>query len=355
MSRMNTRHRRVALANVVMCGCLLFGVRSAIAQTLPGTHEWGFIAGPESQKLLNQARESRRGLVPTFLVPDPETDVVLPEVSLAAGANGHRIVVVRGQLDSDSKDMFWMVNPQTGTYRIFILRNPAADARRIHQFLKDRMPSAQVPLDGIQGQLEEALSRKAARQAARASSRLRAAASSFTPKLAILKGEESTPAAPSAALALALWDQRGKPRVSKVAQYPVCVGGGEAAIGHFDPVFIKLTDTYTWADWWYNGFGSFSVRAGGSCWANPETSAGTHWFQDACPGELRSNVSFAFAHTENLSHNSDFGDPDLLTWVDDQADVYQTNGSPAWATFSDDWGEYSWLIFGVTLLGWARC
>jgi hypothetical protein len=97
------------------------------------------------------------------------------------------------------------------------------------------------------------------------------------------------------------------------------------------------------------------VSAGGSCWANPETWVGTHWFQDACPGQLSSDVSFAFAHTENFSHNLDFGSPTLPTYVHDQADVYQTSGLPGWATFKDDWGEFSSLFFGLTLLGWARC
>ena len=111
----------------------------------------------------------------------------------------------------------------------------------------------------------------------------------------------------------------------------------------------------TWASWWFDGSGAYGVSAGGSCWANPETSAGTHWYQDACPGNLYSDPTYALAHTENLSHNYDFGDDDYQTWVDDQADVYQTSGSPGFSLFSDDWGEYSWLIYGSAILGWASC
>jgi len=93
----------------------------------------------------------------------------------------------------------------------------------------------------------------------------------------------------------------------------------------------------------------------GSCWANPETPFGTHWFVESCFGDLSASLFHALAVTENLSYNYDFLDNDLYTWVRDSAYVYQTEGFPGWATFSDDWGEASELIFGITLLGYSVC
>ena len=227
--------------------------------------------------------------------------------------------------------------------------------------MRDKAPSKQIPLDRIQRQLEDVQSRKAARRAALSQRSRRVAGGSYTPNQAQSWNVDAWKPAASVGVALqpALWKEgpsKSRPfRLLPVQQYPVCSGGGQAEIGHFDPIWIQLTDTYTWASWWYNGYGDFSVTAGGSCWANPETYVGTHWYQDACSGQLSSNVTYALAHTENLSHNSDFGDPDYQTWVDDQADVYQTSGSPGFALFSDDWGEGDFLIFGYALLGWATC
>jgi hypothetical protein len=57
---------------------------------------------------------------------------------------------MRGHLGANAKDMFWVVDPVTGTYRIFTLGNPASDSRRIHQFVTDKLGSSHVTLERIQ-------------------------------------------------------------------------------------------------------------------------------------------------------------------------------------------------------------
>ena len=137
-------------------------------------------------------------------------------------------------------------------------------------------------------------------------------------------------------------------------QFPACYGGGEAAIATYDPIFIKLVETYTWGDWWFDGYGSYSAYAGGSCWANPNTGLST-WYVGACSGDLSTSLSHALAATDNYSYNWDFGFNNIPTEVADASYVYQTNGYPGWQTFHDDWGEFSEIIFGWTLLGYSWC
>ena len=135
MKHINTRVGQLVLITAALC--LVLKVPGADAQTAPGTNGWGFVAGPESQKLFDQIRNGRRDLVATPLAPDAATEAVLPEVSLAIDVNGRRIVGMKGQLGETANDMFWVVNPRSGTYRVFTLGGTAADARKITQFLNE--------------------------------------------------------------------------------------------------------------------------------------------------------------------------------------------------------------------------
>ena len=110
-------------------------------------------------------------------------------------------------------------------------------------------------------------------------------------------------------------------------QSSACSGGGEASIGTFDIVFIKLTETYTWADWWHDGYGYYTVNSGGKCWENPKTIANTKWYVESCYGDLDADYDSAYAVTNNLSYNYNFLDDDQYTWVNQQASVYHFNGS----------------------------
>jgi hypothetical protein len=308
--------------------CSILGVPFASAQTPPGTNGWGFVAGAESQRLFDQIRAGRKDIGPAIrLTPDSATESVLNEVSIAKDSSGRRIVGMSGQLQDNAKDMFWVVDPRTGTYRVFNLNDTNADAQKITQLLNEKLPGNSIPLERIRRHLEDARSRKANRSAQfqqRVRNRQQRAA--IAEKAPAIRGVRINNSQPNFQLASARSSSSPILKTSQAA----CSGGGEAAIGHFDPLFIQLTDTYTWASWWYNGYGDYSIAGGGSCWANPETSVGTHWYLDVCYGELSSNPNYGFAHTENVSHNTDSLTSDY-TWVDDQADVYQTDGFRGWA------------------------
>jgi hypothetical protein len=269
------------------------------------------------------------------LIADRQSDEVLTDAALGMDGQGHRVLKLGGALNEKSPDLFWFVDPRSGSYRTFRLTYTEADMRRIQQFIREKVPGIpQAALDRVRAHLLDGQRKKQAQKAA-----FERRAHAFRQRAGLDK--------PMLALASAKPDE--------AMQYPVCYGGGQAAIGTFDPVFIQLTETSTWSDWWYNGYGDFSVIAGGSCWAVPESIFGTHWYVAACYGELNAGVSHSFAGTENISYNYDFLFDDQYTWVDDQADVFHTNGFASWATFHVDYGEASELIFGRTLVGYAHC
>ncbi len=266
---------------------------------------------------------------------------------------------MRGSLNENTKDFFWVVDSTTGRYRTIALTGTPGDANRIHSLLGEKLPSGrQITLDKVRQNLAELESRKQARRAdfyRRADARRLQAALNRPPsgipglRLASLRGlsaarQPGDEIPPSAAAFNALAAQ----------PFPRCYGGGEAAIAHMDAIFQRLVETYTWADWWFDGYGSYQAYAGGSCWANPNTGVST-WHVGACRGELSTSLSHALADTDNYSFNWDFGDPDLITNVVDSAEVFHAGGFPDWATFHDDWGEFHEIIFGWTLFGYSRC
>lgn len=298
-----------------------FLVSNVWAQEERGRHEWGYLRGSESQELLDQAIELKDQMVALTLMPDSQTDEILPTVTLATDGNGHRAIRMEGSFDADSHDFFWFVDSSARTYRILNLTGSTDDdANRIHQVIQGNLTAEEpASVERLKQQLVEVQNRKQARKA------------DFFERSA------------------AAYDH------AAAQSYPTCYGGGEAAIGTFDLPTIQLTETYTWSDWWYDGSGSYDTSAGGNCWANPKTLFGTHWYVEACDGELITNSYSAWASTGNLSYNYDFLDDDQYTWVYEEADVYHSHGSPSWSTYHYDWGEASSLIFGFTLLGWAAC
>ena len=254
------------------------------------------------------------------LTADSQTDEVLLTATLATDRNLYSTISMEGSLDADSQDFFWIVDTTTLTYRIVNLTgNTDGDANRIHQVVQEKL-AAEVPfpVERVKQRLAEAQSLK------------QAGLADFFGRSAAVNAQR-------------LWP------------YPTCYGGGQAAIGTFDLARIKLTDTYTWSDWWYDGSGSYTASAGGSCWANPATIAGTHWYVAACNGDLSSSLFNADAFTNNLSYNFAFLFDHKYTWVSQRARVYQINGFAFWSTSHIDWGEASLLIFGWTLLGYAGC
>ena len=80
-----------------------------------------------------------------------------------------------------------------------------------------------------------------------------------------------------------------------------------------------------------------------------------YWFVDTCRGELSSSSYSSRSRTQNLSYNDDFGDDDERTWVRQKASVYHNSGVAGWQTLHVDWGEFSGLIFGWNLIGYATC
>jgi hypothetical protein len=113
-----------------------------------------------------------------------------------------------------------------------------------------------------------------------------------------------------------------------------------------------LVETSVYADWDYYGSG-YEFDTGGSCWANPDTGLSS-WQVESCYKYFDADLNAAWSIVNNLSSNEDFGGPGL-TYVDQEATVYQEGGDAAWEADWSDWGELSWLIYGWVLSSEASC
>ena len=251
------------------------------------------------------------------LTNDSQSEEVLPTATLATDGNGYRSIRMKGSF-ATSQDFFWIIDTRTLTYRIFNLtENIDEDANRILQVIQENLQAeaTAVPVERLRRRIEEAQSRKQSRMA-EFSARSKAAAST---------------------------------------SFPTCYGGGQAAIRTFDAVLIRLTETYTWADWEYPGDGTFQSHGGGRCWANPKTILRTSWYVEACDESHNATPYRSYTSTANLAYNNDFMFDSEFTWVNQGANVLHNNGSAAWDVWHRDWGEANFLIFGITLLGSASC
>ena len=299
--------------SVVLCLTLLAGN----AWTQSGAHEWGYERDSGSRARMDEAIRLTDQVTPVPLAPHSSTDFVLRSFALGT-ENGYRVVNIEGQNGGDIQDFFWMVDTRTNTYRTMNMTwDVNADAQRLHGAIAAELPQDGPSLSRLQQEIAKV----------------------YSIKLGVT----------------ADLDEMDEEERQNSASYPECLGRATTTIVTYDPPKYMLTYTTSWARWYYPGDGSYISVGGGECWANPNTPIGTSWFVDSCRGSSFVNSYRSRYTTWNRSYNYDFGDDDVATWVLQKAEVRHDNGWARWSTSHRDWGEFSWLIYGYELIGYANC
>ena len=236
------------------------------------------------------------------LHPSPRTEVVPDEMWLTTDSAGRRKVTMSGALTNRQLErLFWFVNPHTNTYIMLRLTaDDSGDAKRITKVYHDvgLIASEESVIELLRQQRTSAEERERS---------LKASA----------KGQVADVTASGALCPTVLTDEEESrdhgPAASESAQWTTrCDGFGWANIQTWEPArylfdVLHLNETQAAASWdHYEPSGWIPNTRSGSCWANPQTFAGTSWYTTMCRKEFTSSYhSFDWAVTGNYV-NFDF-------------------------------------------------
>jgi hypothetical protein len=301
---------------------MLLSVPGVVAQSNKAPADGSALRDPQLAQRAYALRDRLQSLA-----PDPRTDVVLPDVSVALGSGKGRAISLRGELlgGAQEQSYFWTIDLRRGTYRIFTLSNPTADARRIQAHLKSL--GSDVTATQLWQQLMERQLRLGERQ------QLLAEGTRIDRQPAPSEKDGS-------AIELNLVGE-------------TCSGYMDVGIQAWEPAryispVAHLTETYVSANFGRSA-GNWGWWGVAGCWANPQTFAYTTWYTTACrPSASPWRDGYLDLSSWGEYINWDFFMDAVPTYVYQQAAANYSSGFGSWSTFHYDEGEFSWFVTGVS-------
>lgn len=342
--------------------------------------------------MLLHAQPSPRARVKA-LRPAADTDVVLRDIIVAADQSGRTRVIMEGSLPKDRPERyFWMVDRIGGQYWVLKLTdNVISDAARVRNLYRkfgqdislEHLAFRLLPETERQRELREAFEAVGVRPIAeripeweeRERAQIVAAGLSNVRNIngaqpASFVGPTCDDATPPRA-ASARWPVSGNTRRSnlRLAQWPsqwssICWGLGMVAVMTYEPAKYlfpveHLNETNVQAGWHITNGVLDDLQKDGDCWANEETFANTHWWEESCTPFFQTGMdSFTWAKT-GVYKNQDFlnlvfgAAPTDWIGVQSTAALQRDSGGPYWGYEYQEIGTPlvqfwpSWLLTGV--------
>lgn len=319
---------------------------------------------------------ANRRLLHRGLTPSADSEVDLSEATFTTDGTGHMKVYLSGDLKKkELTGIFWMIDPRTSTYTALRLSgNNKTDTDKVVRLLKSRGQAvSDVSAVNIGARLASTQSSADARQ-----ERMKKAKQAGNREEFVV----SYPCPPSSVHADAV-SQHG-PSVDEAAggQYSqTCDGWGWADIQTWELAIQYgftdeyLNETYLETDWTHDrywwGTDWWGWDSSASCWANPETFLGTHWYTADClPIMTNTDTGYFDQQKTGRYINADFTIQictvtnylfcpwpfPVLAQTTTTAAVHYANGQPGWGTsfnIDSDYDAYTWLLQHVFLVGTA--
>jgi hypothetical protein len=234
------------------------------------------------------ARKGERAKV-ARLWPAADSEVVLDEMWLTTDATGRRMVTMTSPLKNDHlTNLIWVVDVRTSRYNVVRLtNNDRDDAERLQKIYR-RLGVSQT-LESLEQQITS--------QRVSSENRSLAMRRKYLTRRTAIQSNEEPPTAPAAqcpdgsqadfvdSVVVSDSIETGAP----AEQGSTCRGFAWANVQTWEPARYlfnvnHLNETDTEASWTHSVPGNqYTVTDFDRfCWANPETFAGTHWYQQEC-------------------------------------------------------------------------